>query len=445
VADDSPTPRGHTNVTLREGIDVQVALSSSMKNADPVDLPTTQPPSVESVETPAIRRSWLKSLLYRFARFWYRLFKPLVRPIVWRMRAYLLQGIREDLAVELQMVHQLTTQTNQLTTQTNQLTTQTNQLTTQTNQQSQRLDGLDTQLATIGAESHESLVIQSQAVLPRLDRIEEYSTISARRFAIACDDGQALVRTSVGFVLCSLADHALLAALAESGELEPGTRILIASFLNPGDTFVDVGANIGLHTLAAARNVENQGQVIAFEPFAETAQMLSKTMWMNGFTDITTVYQAAVSDAPGDLLLHLGNTSGHHSLFSLGADEATSSAAVAVPVVTLDESLESGSPIDLIKIDVEGAELEVLKGAADTLAANPDVALIVEFGPSHIARSGHTVEDWFSTFDDLGMEYRVIDPMTGELTIRSQVELRDSETENLFFSYPSSTAWDRIQ
>jgi hypothetical protein len=105
-----------------------------------------------------------------------------------------------------------------------------------------------------------------------------------RRTAINSDSGAVLVETQVGFVLCSATDHRLLLTLLDSGELEQGTRLLIQKFLRSGDVYVDVGANIGMHVLAAARAMQGQGKIIAFEPFQSTKLMLDQTIQMNGFS-----------------------------------------------------------------------------------------------------------------------------------------------------------------
>ncbi|MEO8777885.1 MAG: FkbM family methyltransferase, partial [Rhodanobacter sp.] len=210
----------------------------------------------------------------------------------------------------------------------------------------------------------------------KLDRIEQYALSTARRFAINCGGDQVMVRTEVGFVLCSGADPALLSILIESGELEPGTRQVIQRILKPGDVFIDVGANVGLHTLAAARAMQGRGKIIAFEPFAETARLLEASVWLNGFSSITEIHQAAVSTATGTHSLYLGATSGHHSLFPLHSETPVASKTVEVPMVKIDDVVDEKQAVTLIKIDVEGAELQVLETAIQTISGNPAIAII---------------------------------------------------------------------
>lgn len=289
------------------------------------------------------------------------------------------------------------------------------------------------------------------AVFARLDTIEQYAAAAARRVAIECGPDEVLVRTEVGYVVCSKADQTLLALLLESGDLERGTRLLIERFLEPGNTFVDVGANIGLHALAAARTMHGVGQIIAFEPFEPTMRLLRKSMFIGGFSTMLEAHQAAVSDHTGAQTLYLGKTSGHHSLYPLGANyphfstPEANTEAVETPIVTLDSVIASSVRADLIKIDVEGAELEVIAGAHSVIERNPDIALIVEFGTSHLTRTGHTAADWIASFERLGFVYRVIGPQTGVLEEWSFERLEQVESANLFFARPNSNTWEKAQ
>lgn len=72
------------------------------------------------------------------------------------------------------------------------------------------------------------------------------------------------MRTQLGHVVCSIADKALLACVIEGRDMEPGSRFLTQQLLQAGDTYVDVGANIGLHVLAAARAMARKGKIFVF-------------------------------------------------------------------------------------------------------------------------------------------------------------------------------------
>ncbi|SOE69856.1 methyltransferase, FkbM family [Burkholderia sp. D7] len=278
----------------------------------------------------------------------------------------------------------------------------------------------------------------------RLDHIEELAKTTARRVAMHADDDMVLVKSEMGYVLCSDSDHAVLAGLLDSGELERGARHLIQRFLKPGDVFVDVGAHLGLLSLAAARAMQGQGKIFAFEPFPRTRGMLEKSFWINGYTDMIEVYDAAVSNHIGETDLFLGATSGHHSIFELAVPKGHPKHQITVPVVTLDSALPAGQAVNLLKIDAEGAELNIIEGARLLQSNNPDIAMIVELGPSHLKRVGHSLERWLGAFSALGFVYRAINPDTGALENASAEELALIESSNLFFARPDSCAWKQL-
>jgi FkbM family methyltransferase len=266
---------------------------------------------------------------------------------------------------------------------------------------------------------------------------------SSGRAVIPSGNGEVLIRTAVGYVICDANDFEVLASLVDGGEMERGTRLLIERVVRPGDTVVDVGAHIGMHTLAAARALQGRGSVHAFEPYGPSAARLRRALAVNGLAAQVEVHEAAVADAAGHKPLHLGQVSGHHSLYPLGAEASGAAAETVVTVVTLDEALRDVPSPSLIKIDVEGAERAVIAGARSLLARSPNAVLIVEFGPSHLLRVGDDPEAWFADFEALGLIYRAIDPETGRLRERSRTSLLEVDSMNLAFAKPDAPVWLR--
>ena len=348
----------------------------------------------------------IKSLLRPAARAIYRVVKPFLHPIAFRVRAYFLAGLPQH------------------------------------DQQGHSV--ILAELNALKIELHDQRNLR-QVEIARLDRIEQYAFAAARRFAINCGPGEVLVRSEVGYILCSSTDHAVLAVLLEAGELERGTRRLIQRFLTPNDVFIDVGANLGLHTLAAARAMQGRGRIIAFEPFEPTQHLLEKSIWMNGFSKMTEIHRAAVSNRSGNDTLFLGATSGHHSLFPLTTPSSLAPQPVEVTLVRLDDVVSDGTKVDLIKIDVEGAELDVLESARPIIASNPSIALIVEFGFSHLARSGHSTKGWLAAFHGLGLVQHAINEDTGQLEQWTIEQLEAVDSVNLFFARPESVAWAKAR
>jgi FkbM family methyltransferase len=266
---------------------------------------------------------------------------------------------------------------------------------------------------------------------------------ASQRVVIPTGDGDVLVRTVVGWVLCGADDTLVLASLIDGGELERGTRKLIERLVKPGDVFVDVGAHLGLHTLAAGNAMQRSGSIHAYEPFRESARRLRAAVELNGMSHLVTVRETALSNGVGTGTLYLGQVSGHHSLYPLAENQAADAPPADVQLNSLDIDLADVAHADVIKIDAEGAEMAIVQGADALIERSPEVALIVELGPSHLSRVGVSLEEWFASFEARGLVFRVIDPETGHLTQRAMSTLREIDSVNLLFARPDAQAWLR--
>ncbi len=169
---------------------------------------------------------------------------------------------------------------------------------------------------------------------------------------------------------------------------EPQLTAFIAEAVRPGSVFVDVGANIGLFTLLAARCASPGGRVLAFEPHPGARARLRHLIELNGLTDVVTVSDAALSDrsAPATTLFLASDSALSTldpALAPLG-DLHPFRTSVTVPVSSLDDWLAASgpawalTPIDVMKIDVEGTEERVLRGMARTLARHPSLKIVCE-------------------------------------------------------------------
>ncbi len=149
--------------------------------------------------------------------------------------------------------------------------------------------------------------------------------------------------------------------------VEPELREL-DQLLRPGDVFIDVGANIGLYSLKGARLVGQAGRVLALEPGREAFDHLTDNLLLNAFTWVEPLRLAA-SDRNGTAVLHHVPLGHDPQAFSLVPNERAIDGE-QVETITLDRltTIKALSRIDLIKIDVEGAEPMVIAGARDVLA-----------------------------------------------------------------------------
>lgn len=156
---------------------------------------------------------------------------------------------------------------------------------------------------------------------------------------------------------------------------EGEVRQQIREVLKPGMTIVDVGANIGLYTVWAARCIGDSGRVYAFEAAPSTSDVLRKNIAANGCKNVTVVTRA-VMDKKGTTAFFIEDSSGTSGVFPSGREKS----CVEVEAVSLDEYFqEQGWPdVHVIKIDVEGAEKLVLDGMRELCRRSPGLKLIVE-------------------------------------------------------------------
>lgn len=185
-------------------------------------------------------------------------------------------------------------------------------------------------------------------------------------------------------------------------ELDPEVA-WVGSLLEPGDVFVDGGANVGLYSLMAAARVGPTGKVIAFEPAAATRDRLIRNVRLSRFWHVQ-VRPDALSDHPGETELVVFDRDGA-GLSSFAPSSTSGGRRERVPLTTLDEALSTSDTARLrvIKLDLEGAELAALRGARRVLAeSSADVFLEVE--PAHLERQGASASAIFGVLRELGHE-----------------------------------------
>ncbi|MFT0892668.1 FkbM family methyltransferase [Pseudochelatococcus sp. G4_1912] len=187
-------------------------------------------------------------------------------------------------------------------------------------------------------------------------------------------------------------------------------------FVHPGDYVIDVGANIGLYTLKAARLAGPQGHVIAVEPGTAARTQLLANLALNPFKQVTVIGKA-LAEAEGEATLHHVALGDDPQAFSLIADTTTTEGET-VATTTLDTlAAELALPrVDLIKIDVEGFEANVLAGARGTLM-NWHPTVIFEINTDTLKRSGRPLDGAWKELEAQGyaffkMEGRHFQPLT---------------------------------
>ena len=181
--------------------------------------------------------------------------------------------------------------------------------------------------------------------------------------------------------------HQRLLLYDGAASYEPEVSHVLDTLLEPGMVFVDVGANLGYYSMIASRKVGERGHVHAFEPVAEQCDHLLLNARVNRARNVK-VNRCAVADSVGEREFFLSDTwnRGVHSL----ARTVGQTRSCRVPCVTLDEYVARNgvSRIDVMKVDVEGAEAVVFDGARETFAAMPPSVVIFESCEEHAKAFG---------------------------------------------------------
>jgi FkbM family methyltransferase len=180
-----------------------------------------------------------------------------------------------------------------------------------------------------------------------------------------------------GDMLFNVNDRHIGRSLDLYGEWAEAELELLGLFIKPGDTVVDVGANLGTHCLFFAQRVGSGGTVFAFEPQRIVFQLLCANLALNGL-DNTHAFQAAVSRLPGTIVvpdIAYGAPGNYGGVGLTGGEEgARGAGGERVPVMTLDQlALER---CRLLKIDVEGMELQVLEGGRALIEATRPIVYV---------------------------------------------------------------------
>jgi FkbM family methyltransferase len=196
--------------------------------------------------------------------------------------------------------------------------------------------------------------------------------------------GRATVSTQFGFKMELHLHDWVDQHIYASGTYEEMTARTMAALLSPGDTCIDVGANVGFFTMLMATCVGSQGFVCAFEPSPPTRARLLRNVRLNQATQVT-VREEAVTDIDGECLF-FGGPDDHSGVASLRPGQA-SGRTYEVHTCRLTTCLPESLRPSLIKLDIEGAEYLALHGMSEMLQTqHPD--LIVEISRPQLADMG---------------------------------------------------------
>jgi len=197
------------------------------------------------------------------------------------------------------------------------------------------------------------------------------------------------------------------------GQYSRDILLVLREILKPGMVVIDVGANIGEITLVAAKMVGDSGRVYAFEPLPETAGELQKNVQLNNFSQVF-IQQKGLSDESAEKDIYRTSTdfydgSKHGGLATLYPSDSRATKVGKISLVTLDDFCKQMElqQLNLIKIDIEGAELPALRGGLATLHRYMPY-LIIEVQDETSEQAGYNASDILALLEPVGYRFDVI-------------------------------------
>lgn len=226
-------------------------------------------------------------------------------------------------------------------------------------------------------------------------------------------------------------DIGIVPHLCLNGFWEPWVTLTMLRTVKPGWHCLDVGANHGYYSLLMASLAGVGGRVIALEPNDRLTTLVHRTLEVNGFNDRATAIAKAVSDKTGEkvqLVVPIGHT-GHASLHYAPSQ---GDVVMQVETITLDDLTTEWPQVDLIKIDVEGAEYSVWQGMQSTIQRNKDIVIILEFGAARYPNARAFLEEIVAA--GFKLRYVDYDAHPKELSIERCLTERPNSHWDLFLS-----------
>jgi FkbM family methyltransferase len=207
------------------------------------------------------------------------------------------------------------------------------------------------------------------------------------------------------------------------GEWEPEETELVKKLIKPGDVFVDAGANLGYYTLLAVR--VGASQVYAFEARESTYELLGKNVIINWMSSVVRCEHLAVFSHTTDLEFFVRDSHPGNGRIGVSSPDqlkkgSDTARKVTVHAVSLDDYFaDKPGKIDLLKVDVEGAEPAVFQGARRVLTENRNIRVLCEWSPDQMATTQQNPETLVDLWAELGFRAFALHTGLGEVSLKS--------------------------
>ncbi len=227
---------------------------------------------------------------------------------------------------------------------------------------------------------------------------------------VECDAGPMWLRSDDAVILPHLQHY-------RTWEHEEGG--LIRRIVRPGSTFVDVGANVGYFSRLVATTCQ-PGRILAFEPHPDLVEILRLNVW--GLHPGVEVFPVALGTSTGTVPLHTAEHNPGDTRVGEGGVARTDATMVAA-VAAFDEI--AGGRVDVVKMDVQGYEVEVLRGMLRTIRDNPQMIVVAEFFPVALRERGVDPSGVLTEYRSMGFEIGLL---------RAGAPLRTTDEEIMEFA-----------
>lgn len=184
-----------------------------------------------------------------------------------------------------------------------------------------------------------------------------------------------------------LKDPGISRSLLLFGERELDHKVILEKVLRPGMTVLDIGANIGYYALMELQLIGKSGKLIAVEPSPSNVKLLKANLNLNGFSDVDII-NGAVSDSSSEKEFYLSKQSNLNTFHNTGSAKGSlSGESITVKTYTVPQIIENNG-LDLIRMDVEGHEVEVINGMLEAIRQNKMRPMIIF--ETHLTRYSKT-------------------------------------------------------
>lgn len=240
---------------------------------------------------------------------------------------------------------------------------------------------------------------------------------------------------------CDLRD-AIAREVCFTGRYEPQETLLVQALLRTGMTFVDVGANWGYYTLLAAHLVGPRGRVLSVEPDPRLCAVLQEHVICNDVAHVTVLHRAAAT-TPGIVTLvgydEAGGNFGVSRISTNGVKGERMFQATAAPLDAMLAECDLAT-IDLLKMDIEGAEGLALAGLRQSLRHRRIRRVLLEVHPEQLAAHGHSIEWTITPLREAGYRGWIIDHTRA--SSRRIAYTKDYDIRSVLRPYDATTALD---